>query len=165
MTPEEFKLFMARWQRDCHRVNNLIYAKWLEEAGMDALAKQVGGNHYKGMKIQPVEFAMRNDWDACSFSILKYTGRHNMPTGKGKQDIEKAIHFVELREVLISYVVKPTVPLLQRIPMYVYVRENGITGMSEVALMHLEMTVEHQTDKMSLQALKDSLNRLLAELD
>ncbi len=167
MTPEEFKLFMARWQRDCHRVNNLIYAKWLEEAGMDALARQVGGNHYKGLKIQPVEFAMRNHWDCCAFSVLKYTSRHNLPTGKGKQDVEKASHFVDLREALVDYTHKPFVPLLQRIPMEAYIRENGIdeASMEAKALRHLESCVEHPGDKVPVQALKDSLNRLLADYD
>ena len=66
----------------------------------DALAVQVGGGHYKTMKIQPVEFAMANRWDFCASSALKYILRH--ASKNGRQDLEKALHFVELREGLHS---------------------------------------------------------------
>lgn len=66
----------------------------------DALAVQVGGGHYKTMRIQPVEFAMANRWDFCASSALKYILRHQ--SKNGRQDLEKALHFVELREGLHS---------------------------------------------------------------
>lgn len=62
---------------------------------MDALKTQVGGNHYKSMAIQPTEFAMAHDFDPCAFSILKYTSRYM--NKNGAQDIQKAIHFIDLR--------------------------------------------------------------------
>lgn len=66
----------------------------------DALNIQVGGTHYRGMKIQPVEFAMANRWDFCASCVLKYLLRHG--DKNGRQDLEKALHFVELREGLHS---------------------------------------------------------------
>ena len=66
---------------------------------MSALNTQVAGSHYKAMKMQPVEFAMANNWDFCAASALKYVVRH---AGKGgRQDLEKAIHFAALRAELV----------------------------------------------------------------
>lgn len=65
---------------------------------MNALTKQVAGSHYKNQAIQPIEFGMANRLDDCAFSTLKYVSRHS--TKNGLQDLEKAYHFVELREVL-----------------------------------------------------------------
>lgn len=57
---------------------------------------QVGGNHYKDFKIQPVVFAMENDLNFIQGSILKYLCRYNKQTGKGRQDLEKIIHYAQL---------------------------------------------------------------------
>ncbi len=55
---------------------------------------QVGGGHYKKFAIQPVEFCQRNRLGFCESSAIKYICRHG---DKGKrQDVEKAIHFLEL---------------------------------------------------------------------
>jgi hypothetical protein len=64
-----------------------------------ALDRQIGGNHYDG-GMQPVEFAMLNHYDACSFSVLKYLHRHKQKNGI--VDLRKAAHFVELREEIGS---------------------------------------------------------------
>lgn len=61
----------------------------------DSLKVQHGGQHYKGMGIQPVEFAMVNGYDPCAFSTLKYVSRHRQKGGK--LDLEKGLHFVQLR--------------------------------------------------------------------
>ena len=59
-----------------------------------ALETQVGGDHYKGLAIQPTEFCQRNQLGACESNVVKYVCRHR---GKGgRQDIEKAIHYLEL---------------------------------------------------------------------
>lgn len=69
---------------------------------MSALETQVGGSHYKTQAIQPIEFSMANNLDACAHSILKYVTRHN---GKaGRLDLEKVLHFIELRRELHDYV-------------------------------------------------------------
>ncbi len=59
-----------------------------------AFEKQVGGDHYKGMAIQPVEFAHRNGLGFIQGCVLKYLCRYR--DRGGKQDLEKAIHFLEL---------------------------------------------------------------------
>lgn len=64
----------------------------------NALNQQVGGDHYKSCAIQPVEFIEANQLGFLEGCVVKRVARHNKPTGKGRQDIEKAIH--ELRLLL-----------------------------------------------------------------
>lgn len=61
---------------------------------MSALDSQVGGSHYKGMAIQPVEFSMKNGLDPLQHSIIKYVTRHEDKGGEG--DLDKAIHCILL---------------------------------------------------------------------
>jgi hypothetical protein len=61
---------------------------------MSALDKQEGGNHYKDMVIQPVEFITKNNISFLEGNVIKYVCRH--ASKNGKQDIEKAIHYLEL---------------------------------------------------------------------
>lgn len=59
-----------------------------------ALNKQEGGNHYKDMKIQPVEFITANKIPFIEGSVIKYVSRWR--NKNGIQDLKKAIHFLEL---------------------------------------------------------------------
>jgi hypothetical protein len=61
---------------------------------MSALNKQEGGSHYKDMAIQPVEFITKNNISFLEGNVIKYVCRH--ASKNGKQDIEKAIHYLEL---------------------------------------------------------------------
>jgi len=56
--------------------------------------KQIGGAHYKKMKIQPSEFVHENKMLFAEGNIIKYICRH--PYKDGKQDILKAIHYCEM---------------------------------------------------------------------
>lgn len=55
---------------------------------------QVGGSHYVGLAIQPVEYAHKNGLNFCQGSIVKYVTRYK--DKNGKQDLEKAKHFIDL---------------------------------------------------------------------
>lgn len=55
---------------------------------------QVGGGHYKDFPIQPVEFCYHNGIPFIEGNIIKYVTRHRFKNGK--QDLEKAIHFLQL---------------------------------------------------------------------
>jgi hypothetical protein len=57
---------------------------------------QIGGDHYKQCLIQPVEFIEANQLGFLEGCVVKRVTRHNKPTGKGRQDIEKAIHELQL---------------------------------------------------------------------
>jgi hypothetical protein len=61
---------------------------------MNALDKQEGGDHYRKLKIQPVEFISENGFGFCEGSVIKYISRHKEKNGA--QDIKKAIHYCEL---------------------------------------------------------------------
>ena len=65
---------------------------------MSALDLQEGGDHYRTLAIQPVEFVMRNRWDFCAGCILKYLVRYRRKGGLS--DLRKARHFVELRAAI-----------------------------------------------------------------
>jgi len=61
---------------------------------MNAIDQQIGGDHYKSMPIQPVEFIQRNHIGYCEGNVIKYVCRHR--SKHGAEDIHKAIHYLEL---------------------------------------------------------------------
>ena len=61
---------------------------------MTALDNQVGGSHYKNLKIQPIEYIHANNMPFIEASILKYISRWR--NKNGIQDLMKAKHFIEL---------------------------------------------------------------------
>tara|TARA_R100000315_G_C5147534_1_gene84449 strand:+ start:90 stop:470 length:381 start_codon:yes stop_codon:yes gene_type:complete len=67
----------------------------LQKEAMKATLKQVGGNHYKDCKVQPIEYIVGNDLTFCEGNAIKYITRHRRK-GEGRRDIEKAIHYLEM---------------------------------------------------------------------
>lgn len=59
-----------------------------------ALNVQVGGAHYKNMKIQPIEYCMANELNSCETAIVKYISRWREKGGI--EDLEKIKHYVDL---------------------------------------------------------------------
>ena len=59
-----------------------------------AMQNQVGGGHYKGLKIQPIEFIQGNQLNFCEGNAIKYVCRHR--NKNGAEDIKKAIHYLEM---------------------------------------------------------------------
>ena len=56
--------------------------------------KQVGGDHYSKMKIQPAEFINKNKMLFAEGNAIKYICRH---ASKGQeQDLEKAKHYIDM---------------------------------------------------------------------
>lgn len=58
------------------------------------LSVQVGGSHYKKLKIQPVEYIMANNIPYMEGNIIKYVTRWRDKAGI--QDLEKAKHYIEM---------------------------------------------------------------------
>ena len=56
--------------------------------------KQIGGTHYRQMKIQPSEFVIENKLLFPEGNVIKYICRH--PYKGGKEDLEKAKHFIDM---------------------------------------------------------------------
>lgn len=59
-----------------------------------ALEIQHGGNHYKDMKIQPIEFIHANNIDYLAGNVIKYIVRHKKKNGL--EDVKKALHYCQL---------------------------------------------------------------------
>jgi len=61
---------------------------------MTATAIQVGGTHYRDMKIQPVDFILSNAMGFCEGNVVKYVCRHRVKNGI--EDLRKARHYLQL---------------------------------------------------------------------
>lgn len=60
----------------------------------DPFKQQVGGDHYKSMTIQPVEFILANGLGFCEGNVIKYICRYKQKGGI--QDLKKVVHYAEL---------------------------------------------------------------------
>ena len=65
-----------------------------EDEAFNALGKQVAGNHYKDLPIQPVEFIHANAIGYFEGNVIKYVSRWRKKNGIA--DLEKAKHYIEL---------------------------------------------------------------------
>jgi hypothetical protein len=64
---------------------------------MSALENQVAGDHYKKMKIQPVEFIHANNLNFLEGCIVKRITRwRNKPASRRFEDLEKIKHEIDL---------------------------------------------------------------------
>jgi hypothetical protein len=61
---------------------------------VNATDKQIGGTHYKQLKIQPTEFIHANNIPFIEGNIIKYVIRHKHKNGL--QDLVKAKHYIDL---------------------------------------------------------------------
>jgi hypothetical protein len=61
---------------------------------MSSLDKQVDGDHYKSLPIQPIEFIHANNIPFCEANAIKYLCRWRNKNGLA--DLEKAKHYIEL---------------------------------------------------------------------
>lgn len=66
----------------------------LEAQENNPLKDQVGGTHYKDMKIQPIEYIHANGLDFLTGNIIKYASRHK--SKNGAEDVKKIIHYAKL---------------------------------------------------------------------
>lgn len=66
------------------------------------LETQVGGDHYKNFKIQPIEYSMKNNLNFIQGDIVKRITRYNALGGEGRQDLEKIKHEIDLL-ILLEY--------------------------------------------------------------
>jgi hypothetical protein len=59
-----------------------------------ALEVQISGDHYKSMRIQPVEFIHANEIGYFEGNVIKYVSRWRSKGGVA--DLEKAKHYIDL---------------------------------------------------------------------
>lgn len=62
---------------------------------MNPLNVQVGGDHYKKLEIQPIEFIRKSHLKFCVGNVVKYLVRDK---GSRLEDLEKAYHYICLSE-------------------------------------------------------------------
>jgi hypothetical protein len=65
-----------------------------EDEAFNALGKQVAGNHYKDLPIQPVQYIHANALGYFEGNVIKYVSRWRKKNGIA--DLEKAKHYIEL---------------------------------------------------------------------
>lgn len=65
-----------------------------QETAQSAMDVQIGGDHYKKLKIQPMEYSMANNLDACQHTAIKYITRFRDKGGVA--DLEKAKHVIDM---------------------------------------------------------------------
>lgn len=63
-----------------------------------ASTTQIGGNHYKNLAIQPMEYCLKNNLNYVQSNVIKYVTRYK--DKNGIEDLKKAKHCIDL---LIEY--------------------------------------------------------------
>jgi|TARA_R100000654_G_scaffold34275_1_gene59702 hypothetical protein len=66
----------------------------LKKQALKATLKQIGGNHYKDCKIQPIEYIYANNLTYAEGNVIKYVTRSRRKGGR--KDLEKAKHYIEM---------------------------------------------------------------------
>lgn len=69
-------------------------AKCIMSNDASALSTQEGGNHYKDLAIQPVEFIHANKIPYMEGNVIKYVTRWR--SKNGINDLRKARHYIDL---------------------------------------------------------------------
>lgn len=90
----ELELLSASFRIPSRPDSDDITPQDIQGIHQSALDKQVSGNHYKDCGIQPIEYIHANNLSYLEGNVIKYTTRHSKKNGK--QDILKAIHYLEL---------------------------------------------------------------------
>ena len=81
--------------------------KTLKDNIMSVLDKQVGGDHYKNFKIQPIEFSTLNNLGFIEGCIVKRICRYQSQEDPIK-DLDKIIHEIQIiKEVRYGYADSP----------------------------------------------------------
>lgn len=60
----------------------------------NAFDRQVGGNHYQGMAIEPIEYILANNIPFAEGCVIKYVSRWR--SKNGIEDLRKARHFLDM---------------------------------------------------------------------
>ena len=64
------------------------------EESVSAMQNQVGGDHYRKMAIQPIEYILANDLGFVDGAVVKYVSRWKEKGGI--EDLEKARHLLAM---------------------------------------------------------------------
>ena len=67
---------------------------FINKKKLETLKMQSGGDHYRKMRIQPIEYIQRNSIPWCEGNIIKYVSRHM--NKNGIEDLKKAMHYLKV---------------------------------------------------------------------
>ena len=79
--------------------NTLLKSHRATQNDDSAFSDQIQGNHYKKLKIQPLDYCMANNFNACQTHAMKYITRYNLKWKDKKdqiKDLEKAKHVIDM---------------------------------------------------------------------
>nr|BAR32086.1 hypothetical protein [uncultured Mediterranean phage uvMED] len=85
--------------------NTLLKSHRASQSNDSAFSEQVSGNHYKKLKIQPLEYCMANNLNACQTHVIKYVSRYDKKCKDKKdqiKDLEKAKHVIDMQIELLE---------------------------------------------------------------
>ena len=82
------------WAEEQQAIDAQVRAAFRRGPKTSALVRQEGGEHYKDMAIQPVEFIHRNGIGYLEGCCIKYLCRWRKRGGL--EDLKKARHFIDL---------------------------------------------------------------------
>jgi len=94
------------WSCFDHTKDPLVLRNWtpkmVERTAPAPADTQVGGDHYKDFTIQPLHFAMVNGLNACQAKVIKYVTRRKGDLAKRREDLDKAIHVIQIYRQMLS---------------------------------------------------------------
>lgn len=61
---------------------------------MSKFNDQIGGDHYKNMILQPIEYILKNNLNFCEGNVIKYITRYK--DKNGIEDLKKARHYLDM---------------------------------------------------------------------
>lgn len=93
-TLAERDCFHCVYATGCAKITPQPKTTMTDTTTTNPLATQVGGNHYKDLKIQPVEYIHANNIGYMEGNVIKYVSRWRAKNGI--KDLEKAKHYIEL---------------------------------------------------------------------
>jgi hypothetical protein len=88
----DWKIAAPEWLKDCEYREAVEKHEDICESS--PLQTQVGGSHYKDMKIQPAEYNHANGIGHLAGDAIAYISRYK--SKNGRQDLEKAVHSIQL---------------------------------------------------------------------
>ena len=77
----------------------MTHPDYFKDVELKAIDTQIGGNHYRDLKIQVSDYIYENNLNWYQGNAIKYISRYNRKskdTAKQLEDLKKAIHYIQL---------------------------------------------------------------------
>ena len=124
---------------------------------MSALNKQVGGDHYKRMAIQPIEFITKNELLFNEGNIVKYVCRYK--NKNGLEDLEKILQYCDFIEEKGSFG-----KALYAVPTSVFTSKNNLSH-DQYIVVYMTAHAERDSFNTRLRCIREATKRLMKEYE